>query len=311
MNKKCIDFFKNPEGQWAHPDISILMDLADSDEQPEALIRRLCRVWLQQVSKHGWSGPPYDPFSLARLKGLHLCSRPPLFAGKYAELTIRPNQSLELQYNSDGDAARVHFEVSRLIVQSLLPNCHEMIRRQESPYYLPEPSMDLECLLDTGAAEFLLPEQSFMADLAELNFSSAAAVQLAGRYQAPLEAVLIRIAQLSLLPYALVFVSERRARKSRAAEMSMEFDFGLDPQPHAQKLRVDYVIGPENLKSIIPKDKAIFEGTALYKCLQSGAAIEDFERWDHDHGMHRVVACRLFSADPRNPRRAAALVKSE
>ena len=153
-----------------------------------------------------------------------------------------------------------------------------------------------------------MPHEPFDRDLATLGVSLGSVRELTARYAASGEAVLIRIAQSSNKPCAIVFLSEKLKPVQERAAQTQEFDLGLPAV--APKLRVDYVRPTESFSTFIPAHKSVPDDSVAYRCLQGHDIEEAVERWDiPGFGLWQVQAVRLPSFNG-SPRRVAALVEA-
>lgn len=287
---------------WSHKSVLALLDKAHRTADPEELIRDCARTLVAQALALNWTGPPYDPKILAGLRDIAVEPTNDEI-GAEARIFSKPDGSLLIQFDRAKAKARVNFSICHEITHTFFPDCYETIRhrrKQEDGNY------ELECLCDLGAAELLMPHEPFLSDLAALGVSLSAVRQLTQRYAASGEAVLIRIAQLSSKPCAVVFLSEKLKPVQERAAQTQEFDFGLPAV--APKLRVDYVRPTEAFTAFIPVHKSVPDNSVAYRCLESDDIEEAVEQWDiPKFGRWQVQAVPLpcFEGDSL---RVAALV---
>jgi len=220
---------------WSHKSVLALLDSANGRADPESLIRDRARTLVAQALALRWPGPPYDPKILAGLRDI-IVEPTDENIGAEARILARPDGSLLIQYDPTKAAARVNFSICHEITHTFFPDCFETIHRRHGQH---DHDYELECLCDLGSAELLMPHESFERDLTSLGVSLNSVRELTVRYGASGEAVLIRIAQLSNNPCAVVFLSEKMKPVQERAALTKELDFGLPAV--AQKLRVDYV----------------------------------------------------------------------
>lgn len=287
---------------WSHKSVLALLDSANASTDPETLIRDRARALVAQAIALRWPGPPFDPKILAGLRDITVESTDENF-GAEARILGRPDGSLLIQYDPTKPAARINFSICHEITHTFFPDCFETTRNRHGQY---DHNYELECLCDLGAAELLMPHKSFERDLTSLGVSLNSVRELTVRYAASGEAVLIRIAQLSSNPCAVVFLSEKLKPVEERAAQTREFDFGLPAV--SPKLRVDYVRPTEAFKTFIPAHKSVPVDSVACRCLENGDIEEAIERWEiPGFGLWRVQAVRLPSF-AGSPRRVAALV---
>jgi Zn-dependent peptidase ImmA (M78 family) len=71
------------------------------------------------------------------------------------------------------------------------------------------PNASVEYLCDVGAAELLLPEDAFIADVQRQGFGLRSVMPLRERYAASREAIIRRMIQLDHAASAAVFLEQR------------------------------------------------------------------------------------------------------
>lgn len=287
---------------WSHKSVLALLDSANGTADPEALIRESARRLVGQALALQWPGPPYDPKILAGLRDIAVEPTNENI-GAEARILAKPDGSLLIQYDPAKAKGRVNFSVCHEIAHTFFPDCFETVRHRRSH---PDDNFELECLCDLGAAELLMPHEPFERDLASLGISLGAVRELTARYNASGEAVLIRIAQLSSKPCAVVFLSERLKPVQERAAQTQEFDLGLPAV--APKLRVDYVRPTGTFTTFVPAHKSVPDDSVAYRSLESNDIEEAVEHWEiPSFGFWKVQAIRLPSFNG-SPRRVAALV---
>lgn len=151
-----------------------------------------------------WAGPPYDPKILAGLRDIAVEPTDEAI-GAEARIMAKRDGSLLIEYDPTKAKARVNFSICHEIAHAFFPDCFETIRHRRKEH---GSNYELECLCDLGAAELLMPHEPFGRDLSTLGVTLNSVHELATRYAASSEAVLIRIAQSSSKPCAVVFLSE-------------------------------------------------------------------------------------------------------
>jgi hypothetical protein len=281
------------------------MDLALAGEGPDNVIRRLARNCVRDSLSYGWSGPPFDPEVLASLRGIKV---EPTDCEIGADARVFPDGDgkLRIEYDPSKPRARVNFSISHEITHTFFPDCYETLRHRKRKEVRRDPDFELELLCDLGAAELLMPAQTFAADMARLGTSLRAIKELRSLYIASSEAVLIRVAQMSSCPCAVVFLSEKLKPSEQRAATTLEFNLGLPPL--SPKLRVDYVRPSGTFPIFIPQDKSVPNDSVAYQCIKAQEIACGIERWDiPGFGEWTVQAAELPSFDI-DSRRVAALI---
>ena len=212
----------------------------------------------------------------------------------------------QIEFDPEQPKTRVNFSIFHEITHTFFPDCYETVRHRRLHPVNRDPDFELELLCDLGAAELLMPADFFVADLIRLGRSQSATKELTARYSTSSEAVLIRMAQMSPVACAVVFLSEKLKPSEQRAAATQELSLGL--APITAKLRVDYVRASSSFPIFIPQDKSVPTGSVAYSCTESGEIATAVEKWDiHGFGAWTVQAVEL----PRigiSRRRVAALV---
>jgi hypothetical protein len=282
-----------------------LMGSARAGEEPEHVITRLARDSVADAMACGWSGPPFDPEALSSFRGLKV---EPAHWDIRADARVfpGPDGKLRIEYDPKKPRARVNFSICHELTHTFFPDCYETVRHRRKTGASRGQDFELELLCDLGAAELLMPAQTFATDLVEFGTSLEAVKALRSRYVASSEAVLIRLAQMSPSPCAVVFLSEKLKPTEERAAATQEFNLGLPPVP--AKLRVDYVRPSASFPIFIPQDKSVPGASSAYKCLLTEDIASGIERWDiNGFGNWSVQAARLPRFED-GAQRVAALV---
>ena len=197
----------------SHPSI---LALAEGDERPiEEIVRGLAQaklaeaITLLQAVDETWSPPPFDPFFIAQVLGIR-CVETAHSELDDAMLMMQAGVPT-IVYRKHRIKSRIRFSVFHEIAHTLFPNYEQRIQFRKKRRYAPfEPEGQLESLCDVAASEMLMPKEMLMADLDRRGFCVARVPWLQRRYGASLEAVCLRMAQLSPAPCAIVRLTYRR-----------------------------------------------------------------------------------------------------
>lgn len=296
-----VPFFKGKKRRWYHKSVLALLQHGKNDEEPPDVIRRLARDLVNEALSLDWEGPPYNPETLASLRGIEI--RKAANLRSEAHIIPKADGKLLIEYDPTKTNKRINFSICHEIAHTLFPDHYESTHNRN--YQEKSHASELECLCDIGGAELLMPHESFLSDLST-PLALDTVRYLSERYQASSEAILIRIAQLSSQPCAVVFLSEKFKPTEQRESKCLEFDFGFPlKQP---KLRVDYVQATEGFPVFIPPHKSVPEDSVAYECLTAYDIIEGTEKWDlNGFGLWTVQAGVLpISTD--SARRVVALI---
>jgi O-acetyl-ADP-ribose deacetylase (regulator of RNase III) len=194
---------------WTHPSVLSLASISGSS--PIDAIMAKAREAVFRAIESGWSGPPYDPFTLA----------------EFLKISVEPRQDVvdartlpvgggrfRIEFNPDRSPARINFSVAHEIAHTLFPDCAEAIRNRFTHAETKPNDWQLEVLCNIGAAEILMPIGSFRFD--ETGPPSIdAVIALQRQFSVSSEAILLRIAKLTN-QQCFMFVAHRDETKNSA-----------------------------------------------------------------------------------------------
>jgi hypothetical protein len=190
-----------------------------------------------------------------------------------AQLTPVEGRQLLLEFNPDRAPARKNYSICHELVHTLFDDCYEMIHQRKSNPKAFDPQQEVEQLCQVGAAEILMPEEDFLADLEQLGLSLSNVPELCQRYQASREAVARRMLTLANETAALVFLS----RRLKPSEGRGDYLAGFLPQ---EKLRVLYVVQTSNFPAFLPAHKSAPEQSCAYAVSIADSISQARECWD-------------------------------
>jgi hypothetical protein len=245
---------------------------------------------------------------LASLRGIKI--RPDrLAAGHDAFIVPRDGQQLEIVFDVARPTTRQNFSISHEICHTLFPDGYEMIRHRHERHAKFDPDREVETLCDVGAAEILLPEEEFTADVDQYGFGLEAVAILRERYEGSREAVIRRMVQLDRGASAAVFLEYRLKPSERIASRQLSLiPGGKEPHP---KLRIAYAVVSDSFTTFLPQHKSLPEDSCVYKAVMGGSIETGVELWNIP-GLSRcgVEAMPMPSGDDSNsPVRAVALLR--
>jgi Zn-dependent peptidase ImmA (M78 family) len=177
--------------------------LAGERDPVEAIIHAAREVVLEAIDK-GWSGPPYDPFKLAEMRGIAITPRADIPDAR----TVTLGQSRFLiEYNPTRPPSRMRYSIAHELAHTLFPNCGERIRNR-AKVDVGQDDWQLEALCNVAAAEILMPIGSMAAREPDETLSIETVLAARKRFEVSTEAVLIRLVHLSDEP-CTAFVASR------------------------------------------------------------------------------------------------------
>jgi hypothetical protein len=260
--------FTSHNGSWTHKSVRALVRAAGGGD-PEEIIRAKTRQLVRAAKRQGWSGPPFDPLELASLRGILSRESPGLFSAE-AQLTPMEGRQLLLEFNPDRSFGRRNFSISHEIVHTLFEDCYDMVHQRSANPRTFDPQHEVEHLCQVGAAEILMPQENFAADIASLPFSLRSVPELARRYGASREAAARRMLGISGRTAALVFLSRRlKPREIRSNQG--------DAKP---KMRILYVVPSVDFSVFLPAHKSVPDDSCVYAVNEADEVASAIESWN-------------------------------
>jgi hypothetical protein len=239
--------------------------------------------------------PPIDPAMVASFLGVAEVQPEQL---DFAGCLLCGRDRIVIKVRRGDPPGRRRFTICHECTHTFFPGYRRL------PQYRCNPSRDgasdrgLERLCDVGAGELLLPRKYFVRDLSDVGFNLDGMEQLAGHYQASLEATAQRMVTLSRSP-ALLIVLEPRTKPRESG----------DPDAVA-KLRVR-ASRSQGTWPYIPRHKSVEKGTLLHRAFEG----EIIHEKTSIRGLTREplvdveVHARLFPYDHGRTRRVIALIE--
>ncbi len=261
---------------WRHPSVLALIEDHGLRTDPVMIIRQRAQALVARARGHGWEGPPFDPRVLASLLGIQV--HPDQLRPGHDACIFPRGQQLEIVFDVTRPVTRQNFSICHEISHTLFPDGYELIRNRYQHRDRFDPDRELEALCDIGAAEILLPEDEFGADVQREGFGLGVVPSLRQRYQASREAVVRRIVQLDHGESAAVFLEYRFKPSELAAQKQLHLVRPGD-RPHP-RLRIAYVVLSGRFRVFLPQHKSVPDGSCAYRALASGEVEQARERWD-------------------------------
>ena len=237
--------------EWTNSSVLAFAKGGDPIEEME----RLTRDAALSAIEEGWTGPPFDPMELARIRGIEV--RPNHTVADARVFLV--NNVFEIEYNPHRPKGRVNFSIAHEIAHTLFEDCADEVRHRNRQKW-EQRSLQLELLCNVGAAEMMMPVGSFPADDDRLT-TIEDLMELRKCFEVSTEAVLIRMVKLA---------SSRVACFS-ASRITDEV---------GTSYRVDYRIGSalwSEWASSRPKRR--FVSDVLDQCVAIGTTAKGTEQW--------------------------------
>lgn len=278
--------------KWTHKSVLSLLNSCGGD-CPETIIRDKAKELIASAKSVGWSGPPFNPLQLASMQGIKCREATGLFSAE-AQLTPVAGRQLLLEFNPDRAESRRNYSICHEIVHTFFDDCYEMVHFRKTAGREFDPEYEVEHLCQVGAAELLMPEEDFIQDLANVEFSLRSLSEIATRYGASREAALRRMVALGPSPTAAVFLSRRLKpeEKLRSKTLNMFPDLDVTPVP---KLRILYGVYGNGFPIFLPQHKSVPDDSCVNVAANtSDAVVAGLESWNlAEFGQRRIEAIGL------------------
>lgn len=247
--------------QWTHPSI-----LALSADDPIAAIIERARQAAFSAIEAGWTGPPFDPVSLADLLGVRIVARDDIQDARTVPI---PGDKLQVEFNPNRPKARIRFSIAHELAHTLFPDCRDQIRNRVARTEMRGDEWQLEMLCNLGAAEFLMPAGSMM-ELQEQLPTIDALLELRERYGVSMEAVSLRLHKLTH-HRCCVFAASRK-----------------ETGPESGRYQLDYILPTKDWSVPFRASQVLPEDTAVSQCTAIGFTAKEDEKWDEHTGILHV-----------------------
>ncbi|HSZ58352.1 MAG TPA: ImmA/IrrE family metallo-endopeptidase [Tepidisphaeraceae bacterium] len=244
-------------------------------DDPVDIIREDAKKLVATAKSAGWNGPPFKPLELASFLGIRSKPAANLFSAE-AQLRPMPGRQLLLEFNPERAEVRQNYSICHEIGHTLFDDCYEIVHCRRSKLKGFDPEDEVEFLCQIAAAELLMPEAEYRADLFRLPLSLSSVRFLVDRYQASREAVLRRMVDLSDRPCAAVFFSERLSPK----EQLIVNDSGKPNVALIPKMRILYRVPSADFPIFLPIHKSVPDHSCVRRATVIDAVTSQRETWE-------------------------------
>lgn len=184
------------EASWNHPSV-----LALNDPDPMSVIIQRARSAVLGAMEQGWSGPPYNPFTLAEMRGVKLLPTEDVLD---ARTRSDSGERFTIEFNPQRPAARMRYSIAHELGHTLFPDCAAATRNRATHAEMKEDDWQLEFLCNMAAAEILMPFGTLQEELS-IRPSTGLVLDLRRKYLVSCEAVVNRLIRLSAYPCVAFF----------------------------------------------------------------------------------------------------------
>lgn len=267
---------------WTHPSVVALRT-----DDPVSWVTERARSLAFAAAEAGWSGPPFDPIPLAEMLGLRVQpSQEVLDARLVAE-----SGEKRIDFNPNRPAGRIRYSIAHEIGHVLFPDYAAQARHRLAPgSEAGAAESELEMLCNLAAAELLMPIGSF-PDASSAAPSVDLALDLRARFDLSMEAVLLRVARLAMVPTAVFTAAPRGSLASDG-------------------YRLDYVIKSAEMQLAASRGYLLPQGSHVTECTAVGFTASGLERWGRNPPLEvQCVGIPPYPGD-RLPRVAGLVLGS-
>ena len=239
---------------WTHPSV---VNLARGGD-PVQVITELARGLVTRAYDQGWSGPPFDPFELARLQRIQLTANHEI---RDARIVHVGNHGFRVEFNPQRPRARLRYSIAHEIAHTLFPDCADQVRNRSQAFELTGNEWQLESLCNLAAAEFLMPLGSFK-ELGEASLEIEDILERRLKFAVSMEAILIRTVRLTKRA-SMMFVASR-----------------IEGSGNSGLYRMDYCVPSASWGESIPESGIpLPSNSSVTQCTKIGFTAKGEEKW--------------------------------
>lgn len=187
------------ETKWTHP--SVVKLLEDEGGDPVSKIVSAARTAVIAAMEKGWSGPPYNPFTLAGMRGIKLL---PTENVSDARTRSSSTEQFTIEFNPQRTPARMRYSIAHEIGHTLFRDCAAEVRNRTTHEEMRGDEWQLEFLCNMAAAEILMPFGTLQEEMS-IRPSVGLILDLRRKYLVSSEAVVNRLVRLSAYPCTAFF----------------------------------------------------------------------------------------------------------
>jgi hypothetical protein len=243
------------------------------EQDPIDAIETFAQRVVFEAAEAGWSGPPFDPFELARLRGIPVLARQEVPDARTVPVG---GSKVAIEYNPTRPQARLRFSIAHEIAHTFFPDVSKAARYRSKPSTGPSDAWQLELLCNIAAGALLMPTGS-VPELHELELELERLIPLKDEFGVSTEALLRRAIKLTVRP-ATMFAMSR-----------------TNPQEAASDFRLDYAVDSRAWSLDLPRGTARPSSSVLAECTAVGFTAKAQEDWT---GSGQRVQVQAIGAPP-------------
>ena len=245
---------------WRHPSVQ---RFAGGEDPIQKMVREAGQ-WALEGLESNDSQTPADPFALAKLHNIDVVPRENIADARVVPLG---GERYTIEFNPNQPGVRIRFSIAHELAHTIFRDCGDQIRNRASRSEFREHEWELEMLCNIGAAELLMPIATF-PDLRKESLKIDSLMELRKRFQVSSEALLLRIASLSLEQCAVF-----------AASL-------VDESAPKRRYKIDYLISSRAWQAKLATGHTLGEGTRVAECTAIGFTTYGNESWSGLGNVH-------------------------
>jgi hypothetical protein len=236
---------------WNHKSIIKLIDESQNLDPVQEIRERAKRLVLKAFDL-GWMGPPFNAIQLANLLGIDIIPNDSINDARIINLK---KGHLQIQYNPFQKPTRINFSIAHEIGHTLFSDCEEEVRNREEDFTA---NRQLEQLCNIAASEIQLPYAIFSNDANNTTLTIEGLLELARKYNASLESVFLRFAEVIDKPCAVLIGIFKKE----------------------DEIVVDYSVSSKNFDYKIPHGFIVPFNSKIAECTAPGWTSRETVSWD-------------------------------
>ncbi len=265
---------------WSHKSI---ISLINESHNPDPIneIRERARKLVLKAFDSGWEGPPFNVMQLANILGIDIIPNDSVHDARIIPLN---KGHLQIQYNPFQKPTRINFSIAHEIGHTLFSDCEEDIRNREVNH---NSDRQLERLCNIAASEIQLPYAVFSNDANNAPITIEGLLELAKKYNASLESVLLRYAEVVDKPCAILFGIFKKENE----------------------LTIDYSLTSKLFNYTVPNDLVIPNNSKILECIAPGWTSRELISWEiFNNEEHVAYAIGISPYKKDNLHRVVVLI---
>src|SRR4051794_24257145 len=148
---------------------------------------------------NGWTGPPFDPLTLADQLKVAVVPRDDVDDARTVPLGA---SAYRIEFNPSKPRGRLRYSVAHEIAHTFFSDCGQRVRNRVAHSEATTDEWQLEALCNIGAAEILMP-MGMLPRLEAPDLSVDNLMSLRKRFDVSTEALFIRVVRLTAAPCAV------------------------------------------------------------------------------------------------------------